>query len=140
MALPALRTGRGGLSVSAMCVMDGYIYAGRLVVEHLPRARWSPGELGLAKLSYMTRYGVSSPPAPTDCMAFQSPGAAKAATPTMVALKKTPRYHLYLALGTPTLSSSVEHISRTEPLGSSMLAILRNCDKYQTMTLALNYQ
>lgn len=46
---------------------------------------------------YITRYGVCCPPAPTDCTAFHSPGAANAASPTMVALKKTPRRQLYLA-------------------------------------------
>jgi hypothetical protein len=47
-------------------------------------------------MAYITRYGVCWPPAPTACMAFHNPGAVKAAIPTMVAWKKTPRYQLYL--------------------------------------------
>jgi hypothetical protein len=44
----------------------------------------------------MIKYGDCCPPAPTEFMAFHNPGAANAATPTIVALKKTPLYQEYL--------------------------------------------
>lgn len=55
----------------------------------------SPRIVWYRRACYITRYGVCWPPAPTDCIAFHSPGAAKAASPTIVALKKTPRRQLY---------------------------------------------
>jgi hypothetical protein len=53
----------------------------------------------------MTKYGVCCPPAPTDCIAFHNPGAVKAAIPTMVAWKNTPRNQLY-GLRLPSCSNS----------------------------------
>tara|TARA_R110002003_G_scaffold2702_3_gene24559 strand:+ start:545 stop:967 length:423 start_codon:yes stop_codon:yes gene_type:complete len=51
--------------------------------------------LDVYRITYITRYGVCWPPAPTDCIAFHKPGAVKAQKPTTVAWKKTPWYQLY---------------------------------------------
>lgn len=77
----------------------------------------------------MTRYGVCWPPAPTDCIAFHNPGAAKAASPTIVALKKTPRRQLYVVSSVSSSAVSGGTVLCTRLSRFLVSGILRTSEK-----------
>lgn len=77
----------------------------------------------------MTRYGVCWPPAPTDCIAFHNSGAATAASPTIVALKKTSRRRLYVVSSVFSSAVSVGTVLCTRFSGFLTSGMLRTSEK-----------